>query len=176
MTNKINLNLYPLIFNFLTLSGFSALFISYIYDLKLAVLSTALILFCGIKFICIFVTLIHGTVLLSIAALVALAVLQPLVDNTAFITLILISILAEYTAISISLQKIGIDEKLSNLNPMRMLQITAISAAFVAFALVCGLSLLESPTSSELLVFGLKVAVIEFLGPLLVFRALSLFH
>ena len=176
MTNKINLNLYPLIFNFLTLSGFSALFISYIYDFKLAVLSTTLILFCGIKFICIFVTLIRGTVLLSIAALIALAVLQPIVVNTTFISLILISIIAEYAAISISIQKLGIDEKLSNLNPMRMLQIKMVSAVFVAFALVCGLSLLESPTSSELFVFGLKAVVIEFLGPLLVFRALSLFR
>lgn len=173
---KNNQNLFPKIFNILTIGGFSALLILYFYDLKLAILSTTLVIFCGIQFVCILVTLIHGTFLLSIATMVALVVLQPIFDNLTFIKLIFISIIAQYVTIRISLQKIGINEKLSNLNPLRMLQITAISAVWVTFAVVFGLFLLESPPLSDLLVFGLKVGVIEFLSPLLMFRALSLFH
>ena len=175
MTNKINQNLFPKIFNILTTSGFATLFILYFYDLKLAILSTTLVIFCGIQFICILITLIHGTFLLSIATLVALVVLQPIFDNVTFIALIFISIIAQYAAIRISLQKIGINKKLSNLNPRHMLQITAISAVWVTFAVVFGLFLLESPPAPDLLVFGAKVLVIELLSPLLMFRALSLF-
>jgi hypothetical protein len=175
MTNKINQNLFPKIFNILTTSGFATLFILYFYDLKLAILSTTLVIFCGIQFICILITLIHGTFLLSIATLVALVVLQPIFDNVTFIALIFISIIAQYAAIRISLQKIGINEKLSNLNPRHMLQITAISAMWVTFAVVFGWFLLESPQAPDLLVFGAKVLVIEFLSPLLMFRALGWF-
>jgi hypothetical protein len=175
MINKINQNLFPKIFNILTTSGFATLFILYFYDLKLAILSTTLVIFCGIQFICILITLIHGTFLLSIATLVALVVLQPIFDNVTFIALIFISIIAKYAAIRISLQKIGINEKFSNLNPRHMLQITAISAVWVTFAVVFGLFLLESPPAPDLLVFGAKVLVIELLSPLLMFRALGWF-
>jgi hypothetical protein len=175
MKNKISGNLSPKIFNILTTSGFTTLFILYFYDLKLAIMSTTLVIFCGIQFICILITLIHGTFLLSIATLVALVVLQPIFDNVTFIALIFISIIAQYAAIRISLQKIGINEKLSNLNPRHMLQITAISAMWVTFAVVFGLFLLESPPAPDLLVFGAKVLVIEFLSPLLMFRALGWF-
>jgi hypothetical protein len=120
--------------------------------------------------------LIHGAFLLSIATLLALVILQPIFDNITFISLILISILAQYTAIRISLHKIGINEKFSNLSPSRLLQFTAISAGLVSFAVVFGLFLLESPPLSDLLVFGLKVGVVEFLSPLMLFRALSFFH
>ena len=175
MTNKINQNLFPKIFYILTTSGFATLFILYFYDLKLAILSTTLVIFCGIQFICILITLIHGTFLLSIATLVALVVLQPIFDNVTFIALIFISIIAQYAAIRISLQKIGINKKFSNLNPRHMLQITAISAVWVTFAVVFGLFLLESPPAPDLLVFGAKVLVIELLSPFLMFRALGWF-
>jgi hypothetical protein len=176
MAKKINKNLFPNIFNILTAIGFITLFILYFYDLKLAIISTTLVIFCGIQFICILITLIHGTFLLSVATMVALVILQPIFDNMTFIALIFISIIAQYTAIRISLQKIGINEKFSNLNPLRMLQITAVSAVVVTFAVVFGLFLLESPPPPDLLVFGAKVVVIEFLSPLLLFRVLSFFH
>jgi hypothetical protein len=38
------------------------------------------------------------------------------------------------------------------------------------------LILLESPPIAVLLVLGIKVLVIKFLSPLMLFRALSLFH
>lgn len=164
------------IFNILTIFGFTVLFILYLYDLKLALASTTLFIFCGFKFICILITLIHGTFLLSIATLLALVILQPIFDNITFISLILISILAQYTAIRISIHKIGINEKFSNLSPSRLLQFTAISAGLVAFTVTCGFFLLESPSASVLLLFGLKVLVMEFLSPLMLFRALSFFH
>jgi hypothetical protein len=176
MTKKINQNLPLKIFNILTISGFIVFIILYFYDFKLAILSTTLTIFCGLKYICILITLLHGTFLLSIATLVALVVLRPIFDNITFIVLILISIIAQYAAIRISLQKIGINEKLSNLNPRHMLQITAISAVWVTFAVVFGWFLLESPSAPDLLVFGAKVLVIELLSPLLMFRALSLFR
>ena len=176
MAKDINPNLAPKIFNILTISGFSALFILYLYDLKLAMLFSILVIFCGLKYICILITLIPGTFLLSIATLVTLVSLQTIFDNTTFIALIFISIIAQYTVIRISLQKIGINEKLSNLNPRHMLQITAISAVWVTFAVVFGWFLLESPPAADLLVFGAKVLVIEFLSPLLMIRALSFFH
>lgn len=164
------------IFNILTIFGFAVLFILFLYDLKLALVSTTLFIFCGLKLIFILVTLIHATFLLSIATMVALVVLQPIFDNITFISLILISILAEYTAIRISLHKIGINEKFSNLSPSRLLQFTAISAGFVACTVSCGFYLLESPSSSALLLFVLKVLVVEFLSPLMMLRALSFFH
>jgi hypothetical protein len=176
MAKDINPNLAPKIFNLVTISGFAALLILYLYDLRLAVLSSTLVIFCGLKYICILITLIPGTFLLSIATLVALVSLQTIFDNTIFIALIFISIIAQYTAIRISLHKIGINEKLSNLNPLHMLQITAISAVWVTFAVVFGWFLLESPPATDLLVFGAKVLVIEFLSSLLMIRALSLFH
>ena len=169
-------NLPQNIFGILTLTGFVALLILYFYNLKLALVSTTLFIFCGFKFICILVTLIHGTFLLSIATLLALVILQPIFDNITFISLILISILAQYTAIRISLHKIGINEKFSNLSPSRLLQLTAISAGLVAFTVSFGFFLLESPSSSALLLFGLKVLAVEFLSPLMLFRALSFFH
>jgi hypothetical protein len=122
------------------------------------------------------ITLFHGTFLLSIATLLALVILQPIFDNITFISLILISILAQYTAIRISLHKIGINEKFSNLSPSRLLQFTAISAGLVTFTVSFGFFLLESPPSSVLLLFGLKVLLVEFLSPLMLFRALSFFH
>jgi hypothetical protein len=173
---KIYYSLSQKIFNIFTTIGFVALFILYLYDLKLAIVSTTLFIFCGLKFICILVTLIHGTFLLSIATLLSLVILQPIFDNIKFISLILISILAQYTAIRISLHKIGINEKFSNLSPSRLLQFTAISAGLVAFTVSYGFFLLESPSSSVLLLFGLKVLVVEFLSPLMLFRALSFFH
>jgi hypothetical protein len=120
--------------------------------------------------------LIHGTLLLSIATLLALVIFQPIFDNSTFIALILISILAQYTAIRISLHAIGINEKFSNLSPPRLLQFTAISAGLIAFTVSFGFFLLESPPSSVLLLFGLKVLLVEFLSPLMLFRALSFFH
>jgi hypothetical protein len=174
--NKIYFNLAQRIFSILTISGFSVLFILYLYNLKLALVSTTLFIFCGFKFICILITLIHGVFLLSIATLLALVILQPIFDNITFISLILISILAQYTAIRISLHKIGINEKFSNLSPSLLLQFTAISAGLVAFTVSLGFFLLESPPSSVLLLFGLKVLLVEFLSPLMLFRALSFFH
>jgi len=167
---------YQNIFNFLTISGFAALLILFLYDIKLAILSTTFIVFCGIKFICIFITLIHGTFLLSVATLLALAILQPIFDNSTFILLVLVSIIAEFTVISISLQKIGINEKFSNLRPVSLLKFTAISAVCVSCAVSSGFFLLASPSASELLIFGLEVVVFEFLSPLMMFRALSFFH
>lgn len=163
------------IFNILTSFGFAVLFTLYLHDLKLALVSTILFIFCGLKFICILVTLIHATFLLSIATLVALVVLQPIFDNITFVSLILISILVQYTAIRISLHKIGINEKFSNLSPSHLLQFTAISAGLVTFTVTCVFFFLESPSSSVLLLFGLKVLVVEFLSPLMLFRALSFF-
>jgi hypothetical protein len=46
---------------------------------------------------------------------------------------------------------------------------------WVTFAVVFGWFLLESPQAPDLLVFGAKVLVIEFLSPLLMFRALGWF-
>ena len=173
---KIHPTLSQKIFNFLTILGFGVLFFLYLYNLKLALVSTTLFIFCGLKFICIFITLIHGTFLLSIATLLALVIFQPIFDNSTFISLILISILAQYTAIRISLHAIGINEKFSNLSPPRLLQFTAISAGLIAFTVSFGFFLLESPPSSVLLLFGLKVLLVEFLSPLMLFRALSFFH
>jgi len=173
---KIHPNLSQKIFNFLTILGFGVLFFLYLYNLKLALVTTTFFIFFGLKFICIFITLIHATFLLSIATLLALVILQPIFDNSTFILLILISILAQYTAIRISLHRIGVNEKFSNLSPSRLLQLTAISAGLVAFTVTFGFLLLESPPSSVLLLFGLKVLVLEFLSPLMLFRALSFFH
>lgn len=173
---KIYLDPSQKIFNILTIFGFTVLFVLYLYNPKLALVSTTLLIFCGFKFICIFITLIHGTFLLSIATMLTLVILQPTFDNITFISLILISILAQYTAIRISLHKIGINEKFSNLSPSRLLQFTAISAGFVACTVSCGFYLLESPPPSALLLFVLKVLVVEFLSPLMMFRALSFFH
>lgn len=57
-----------------------------------------------------------------------------------------------------------------------MLKIIAFNALLVSFFIICGLILMESPPVSVLFDLWIKVLVIKFLSPLMLFRALSLFH
>jgi hypothetical protein len=165
-----------MIFDLSAIGGFLLLTIMWFYDFKIASILTMLMAFSGIKFLCILITRIHGTLILGISALLALVVIEPIFDNTTFISLILISVCVEYTVISISLKKIGINNIFSNLSLTHMLKIIAFNALLVSFFIICGLILMESPPVSVLFDLWIKVLVIKFLSPLMLFRALSLFH
>jgi hypothetical protein len=144
-----------------------------VHDFRSAISYISLLFLAGLKFVSILIALRHGAL-----ALTALALMAMMVENSwgqfTLSILFLCSIKVSYSTISFALRHNGIDELLSNLSPRRMLRITIVNAVVVACILSTCLFLLESPQDSGFMVYWAKIFLIELLGPILAFRALSL--
>jgi hypothetical protein len=170
---NINRQLILKLFELFTYIALALVFFLLIHDFRSAIPYISLLFLAGLKFVCILITLRHGAL-----ALTALALLAMLIENSwgqfTLSLLFLCSIKVSYSTINFTLRSNGIDSRLSNLSPRRMLRITIVNALVVACILCPCLFLLESPKDYGFMVYWAQIFLIELLGPILAFRALSL--
>ena len=164
------------LFEIYTYIAFAILFFLVLHDRQLAVTYTSLLFLAGLKFIIILVTLSYGALALSLVALVLPFIVDHSWGPYTLCLLFLCSIKASYSTITISLERIGANKALSNLNLRSMLQMSVFNALVVAFIVCTGLFLLESPQNDAIWVYWGKIFVIELLGAILAIRTLSLYR
>ena len=159
-----------------TYIAFAILFFLVLHDRQLAVTYTSLLFLAGFKFIIILITLSYGALALSLVALVLPLIVDHRWGPYTLCLLFLCSIKASYYTITISLERIGANKALSNLNLRSMLQMSVFNALVVAFIVCTGLFLLESPQNNDILVYWSEIFVIELLGAILAIRTLSFYR
>ena len=164
------------LFEIYTYIAFAILFFLVLHDRQLAVTYTSLLFLAGLKFIFILVALSYGALALSLVALVLPFIVDHSWGPYTLCLLFLCSIKASYSTITISLERIGANKALSNLNLRSMLQMSVFNALVVAFIVCTGLFLLESPQNDAIWVYWGKIFVIELLGAILAIRTLSLYR